>query len=61
MCYSFPLPFSPTLFSYVTGKSVETNEKFNQAHPEVSQVRALFHEWLQTAYSKFLSSQSFHG
>jgi hypothetical protein len=54
-CKSFHLsPSWPSFsrpFRYVTGSSRETRQPFQEAHPEVTHVRTLFHEWLRTVYS----------
>ena len=55
--------FSPTFFSYATGKSVETGMSFNETYHEVNSLQtSCFYKWLWTAYSKFdkfLSSKLF--
>jgi hypothetical protein len=48
------------LSSYVTGKTVETAQTFNEACPEVGDLRTRFHEWLQMVYSKVFPTQSFY-
>lgn len=38
----------------MTGTSENTGLAFNEAHPEVNNVRGMFLEWLRTVYSKFV-------